>query len=253
MATVDMMTDVTALAALAGIAVLLGAGLQSATGFGFGMVATPLLFAATGPEQAVGLMMLLGVEINALTLGGERRRPAPLGPEVRRIVAWAVPGMLAGVVVLRALDETALQVLVTVAVLGSLAVRHLRPAPGAPGRWALPAAGLASGALNTATSAAGPPLVLYLLRRRARPEQVRDTLSVVFLCFSFLGIATLAATGTTEAVPDAVVVAETVPLVLVGHLAGRRGFARLPARRYELVLTVTLVIAVLAGLATVAA
>jgi uncharacterized protein len=244
----DMMPDVTALAALAGIAVLLGAGLQSATGFGFGLVATPLLFAATSPEEAVGLMMLLGVEINALTLAGERRRPAPLRKEVARLIAWALPGMLVGVAVLRALDETALQLLVTVAVLGSLAVRRARPSGGPPGRWALPAAGLTSGALNTATSTSGPPLVLYLLRRRARPEQVRDTLGVIFLSFSFLGIAALAVTGTTEAIPEAGVVAATVPLVLLGHLAGRRVFARLPARRYELVLTLTLVATVVSGL-----
>lgn len=248
-----MMTDVTLLVVITGLAVLIGAGLQSATGFGFGMVSAPLLFAATSPAEAVGLMMLLGVEINGLTLASEGRRPAPLGAEARRLVAWGIPGMLGGVAVLRGLDETALQVLVTLAVLGSLAVRHLRPARGAPGRWLLPAAGLAAGALNTATSAPGPPLVLYLLRRRARPEQVRDTLSVVFLCFSFLGIVALAATGTTEAVPEALWVAATVPLVLIGHVAGRRGFARLPAGRYELVLTVTLIVAVTSGLAAVAA
>jgi hypothetical protein len=43
-------------------------------------------------------------------------------------------------------------------------------------------------------------------------------------------------------------VAATVPLVLLGHLAGRRVFARLPARRYELVLTLTLVATVVSGL-----
>lgn len=246
-----MMTDVDALTALTAFAVLSGAALQSATGFGFGLVAAPLLFAATSPPEAVGLMMLLGLEINTLTLAGERRRPRPLRRESAALIAWAAPGMLAGVLLLRSLDETTLQLVVTVGVLSSLAVRRLRPGSGAPGRWALPVAGLAAGALNTATSTAGPPLVLYLLRRRAAPEQVRDTLTVIFFCFSVLGAAALAATQTEEAVPGAGWVAGLVPLVFVGHLAGRRGFARLADGRYELALTLTLVAAALAGLLTV--
>jgi uncharacterized membrane protein YfcA len=247
-----MMTDVSLLTAITAVAVLSGATLQSATGFGFGLVAAPLLFAATSPEEAVGLMMILGLEINALTLAGERRRPRPLRAEAVALVSWALPGMLAGVLVLRSLDATALQVVVTVGVLASLAVRRLRPAPGDPGRWALPAAGLAAGALNTATSTSGPPLVLYLLRRDAEPAVVRDTLTVIFLAFSILGALALAVTQTTEAIPGAGWVAGLLPLVLLGHLLGRRGFVRLAGgRRYELALTVTLVAAALAGLVTV--
>lgn len=247
-----MMTDVSLLTLITALAVLSGAALQAATGFGFGLVAAPLLFAATSPQEAVGLMMLLGLEINSLTLAGERRRPQPLRAEVVRLVAWALPGMLAGVLVLRSLDATALQVVVTAGVLTSLAVRRARPAPGAPGRWALPAAGLASGALNTATSTAGPPIVLYLLRRRAEPVQVRDTLTVIFFAFSILGAAALAVTQTSGAIPGAGWVAGLVPLVFLGHLAGRRGFARLAGGRYELVLTLTLIAAAVAGLASVA-
>lgn len=246
-----MMTDVSLLAAVTAFAVFAGAALQAATGFGFGLVAAPLLFAATSPEEAVGLMMILGLEINTLTLTGERRRPRPLRAEALALVGWAVPGMLAGVFVLRSLDATTLQVIVTVGVLASLLVRRIRPAPGAPGFWALPAAGLASGALNTATSTAGPPLVLYLLRRRAEPVQVRDTLTVIFFTFSVLGVAALAVTQTTEAIPGAGWVAGLVPLVLLGHLAGRRGFARLSSGRYELALTLTLVAAAVVGLVTV--
>ncbi len=246
-----MMTDVSLLTVVTAIAVLSGAALQSATGFGFGLVAAPLLFAATSPEEAVGLMMLLGLEINTLTLAGERRRPRPLRAEALALVAWALPGMLGGVFVLRSLDATTLQVIVTVGVLASLAVRRMRPPSGAPGSWAIPAAGLAAGALNTATSTAGPPLVLYLLRRRAEPGQIRDTLTVIFFAFSVLGAAALAVTQTTEAIPGTGWVAGLVPLVLLGHLAGRRGFARLSGGRYELALTLTLVAAALAGLLTV--
>lgn len=248
-----MMPDMTLLAVAAALAVVSGSALQAATGFGFGLIAAPLLFAATSPAEAVGLLMVLGLEVNVLTLAGERRRPVALRGEVVRLLAWSAPGTLAGVAVLRSLDETALQVLVTAGVVAGLAVRHLgrhRPAS-APPRWALPATGLAAGALNTATSTSGPPLVLYLLRRRVTPAQMRDTLSVTFLAFTFLGVAALAVTGTREAIPGLGWLAAMVPLVAIGHLAGRRGFARLEAGRYELAVTVALLGAAAAGLLTV--
>src|SRR5262245_50772560 len=98
------MRPVSAIAVVAGTAVFAGAALQSATGFGFSLVAAPLLFSATEPAQAVGLLTLLGAELNLLTLAGERRRPRPLAPESVLLLAWALPGALAGVAVLRSLD-----------------------------------------------------------------------------------------------------------------------------------------------------
>ena len=83
------------------------------------------------------------------------------------------------------------------------------------------------------------------------PGQVRDTLTVIFLAFSVLGAAALAVTQTTEAIPGLGWLAGLVPLVLLGHLVGRRGFERLSGGRYELALTLTLVAAALAGLVTV--
>jgi hypothetical protein len=53
---------------VAAAAVAAGAALQSATGFGFSVVAAPLVFAAVGPQEAVGLLLVLGTEVNLLTL-----------------------------------------------------------------------------------------------------------------------------------------------------------------------------------------
>ena len=246
------------LALAAGVAVLTGAALQSSIGFGFALVAAPLLFAATSPPEAVGLMIVLAVEVSLLTLLTERRRPQPVWRDVGPLVAWSLPGALAGVAVLRALDDLALQLLVTAGVLLALADRlraaH-RAAPAVaqePPLWARPAAGLASGALNTSTSTGGPPIVLLLMSRGLRPGVVRDTLTATFLGFSAVSAAALALTSTGEAVPDAVAVAALVPLAALGQLAGRRVFGRLAASRsYERVLTVVLLATVAVGLASV--
>lgn len=242
--------SLSALAVAAAVAVLAGSALQSAIGFGFALVCAPVLFAAAGPEEAIGLVTLLGLEVNLLTLAGERRRPQPLGRDVLTILVFAVPGLVAGVLVLRAVDEAALQVAVTAAVVAGLGVQRLalRRGPARVPPWAPPLAGLASGGLATSTGASGPPLVLLLLQRAAPPAQVRDTLTASFLGLGVLAFAVLMATGTTAAVPDPLGLALLAVCVLAGHLAGRRVFARLARGGYEPVLAAVLFLSAATGL-----
>jgi uncharacterized protein len=81
---------------VAAAAVAAGAALQSATGFGFSIVAAPLVFAVVEPEEAVGLMIALGSLVNVLTLVSERRRPRPVLRECAVLLGFAVPGRRAG-------------------------------------------------------------------------------------------------------------------------------------------------------------
>jgi uncharacterized membrane protein YfcA len=220
-----------------------GAVLQAATGFGFSLLSAPLLFAAIEPEPAVVLLGVLGLEVNLLTLGTERRRPRPLRRSTVVMLACALPGALAGVAVLRSLPAEALQVAVTLGVVATLAARRVHEAH-VPA-WA---AGVAAGALTTSTSTNGPPLLLHLLGRGATPAQVRDTLTTCFVGLAAIGAVALFGTGDPD-LPDGVLTLALVPAVLAGHLVGRRGFTRLAERgRYEVVLTVVLVAAVLVGL-----
>ncbi len=226
----------TLLAVAAAVAVMAGAALQSAVGFGFAIVAAPLLYAAApSPEQAVGLMTLVGLEINLLTLLSEGRRPAPVWRDVTAVVAWSLPGALAGIVLLRALDDVALQLLVTAGVLVALAVNRraarIAPAPGAvaePPFWARPAAGLVSGALNTSTSTGGPPVVLLMLGRGLSPATVRDTLTTSFVGFAAVTHGGARALRRERRGPAGGLGRRAAPH---GGARSRRGAARVPAPR----------------------
>ncbi len=236
---------------VAAVAVAVGATLQSATGFGFSLVAAPLVFAAVGPEEAVGLLTLLGAEVSLLTLATERRRPAPALRECALLLAAAVPGAVVGVALLRALDTVALQVAVSVGVIATLAVWRVTAAD-LP-RWAGVPAGFVAGTLTTSTTTSGPPLILFLLGRRLTPAQMRDTLPVCFLGLSAIGALALWATGTSAAVPDPWHVAVLVPVAGAGHVLGRPVFARLAGSgRFEAVITGVLLASVLGGLAAAA-
>jgi uncharacterized protein len=240
---------VSALEIAAGVALFAGAALQSATGFGFALVSAPLLFAATEPARAVGLLCVLGLVVNFMTLGTEGRRPQPLVRDSAVMLTGAVPGVFVGVLLLNVLGTTALQIGVTLGVFATLAVRRLAPRSGELPRWAAPVAGFASGALTTSTNTSGPPVVLYALARGATPVQTRDTLTVTFIGFALLGLLALAVGG-SDWVPHASALAALVPAVVVGHLAGRPVFARIAGHHYEPVLTAVLIATALAGLAT---
>jgi hypothetical protein len=238
---------VTGLEIAAGLAVFAGAALQSAVGFGFALACAPLVFAAFGPVQAIGLLVVLGLEVNLVSLIGEGRRPHPLGRLVLTILAWGLPGMVAGVAILRNTSETALQVVVTVVVFASLIAQRRAARLALP----VPPAALLSGTLCTTTGTGGPPLVLLLLGRGHAPVRVRDTLMATFIGQALLAGTVLALTGTRAAAPEAVALAALVPLAAAGQVAGRPLFRRLASGHYEAALTVVLVIS--AGVGLVAA
>jgi uncharacterized membrane protein YfcA len=221
--------------AVVAAALFLGGVLQTSTGFGFAMLSAPVLTALLGPQAAVSTIVATGTVVDLLVMLAERRRPRPAWRDVLVIGLWCLPGIVVGAVALRTLPATALQLLVAAAVLVGVAhrvwlFRRERPVPVAD-RWWLPAsAGLASGALSTATTLGGPPVVLYLLGRGYPPGRTRDTLIALSLVRTPPSVAALWAAGTLR-------VPQYWPLlicvVVVGYAAGRLVHARLDVARYE--------------------
>jgi len=104
---------VTGLLVLAAMAVVIGSIMQSATGFGFALVAAPVLFPVLGPKEAIGTLLVLACVGSALILAAERRRPQPLWPDATVIIATSLPGAVGGIAVLRSVDSVTLQYAVT--------------------------------------------------------------------------------------------------------------------------------------------
>ena len=123
--------------------------MQSASGLGFALVLSPALFAVMEPVEAVTTLLALGLALNLLVLfeGGRAQRHVDWSGLAPVLLA-ALPGLIAGVVVLTRLSKDALQVAVGVAVIAAAGWQlerrrrniHPRLAPGAG-----PAAGFVSG------------------------------------------------------------------------------------------------------------
>jgi uncharacterized protein len=239
--------------ALAASAALVGAFVQSTTGFGFALVLSPALFAVMDPVEAVMALLVLGLALSLLVLF-ERGRPEHVDWRslVPMLVA-ALPGLAVGAVALTQMSKQALQVAVGVAVVAVAAwqLRRRRRGTGHPrlGRGAGVGAGFVSGALTTSINVSGPPIVLWLEARGASPEEFRASLAATFVVLDLTGGALLAvAEGSGSIKPGTV--GPLLVLVVVGYALGALAFRRLNRERFY---TLVLVLVACTGVASIVA
>ena len=235
-----------------GAGTVLAACVQAGTGLGFALVLTPIAFALLPAVAAIVLVTSLGLVLNLLVLGAERRRPRVVWSEVVLIGLAAIPGVAGGAVVLDVVAKPALQGAVGVAL---IAVTLLRLRAGrrtatithvVPARVAL---GLGTGVLTTAVGITGPPIALWLARRGLAPVQIRDSLGALFLALgTFACIALAPQFGRTHL--GAGLLALALAGVVAGHAIGRRLFTRIPAHRFDPLLSAVILAA---GVASVVA
>ena len=228
---------------LAAVAALVGAAVQSATGFGFALVLSPALFAVMEPAEAVTALLALGAALNLLVLvEGHDARWSRLPP----LLLPALPGLALGAVVLAALSREPLQIGVGVAVIAAALwqLRHRATAARVPA----PAAGFLSGVLTTSISISGPPIVLWLEAQALSPAEFRATLAAVFLALNVAGWAVLGVAG--DATADLGELALLLALVVVGYALGALAFRRLDHERFY---RIVLALVIVTGLASVVA
>lgn len=171
------------------VVVAAGACIQSAVGFGLGLLAAPLL-ALVDTDLVPGPLLFVMLPLTVLVARRER------GALDFRGIRWAlvgrVPGTVAGSLAVASVPEGGLAVLFGSVVLGavvlSVAGWHVRPTPGA-----LVAAGAASGFMGTATSIGGPPVALVYQRRSG--AELRATLAAYFVVGAAFSVAMLAVVG----------------------------------------------------------
>jgi uncharacterized membrane protein YfcA len=217
----------------------IAAAVQAISGFGFALLAVPLLTLVLPTREAVIVSTLTSL---LLTVGASVRERAHADwPTVRTVMITALVGMPIGLVLLDALPNRALTALVGVSVLGSTALVWRRPAlPNTtPVRVAI---GTLTGVLTTATSTNGPPLVAAFQNMGYAPPRFRATLISVFAgCgFASLGFFLYGGDITGPALGASIA---GVPAIVAGWLLGDRVFRRIDAARFRIVVLVALSVA----------
>jgi hypothetical protein len=227
---------------LLALAVALSACLQATAGMGFALFLSPVLLVALVPTTAIVLMTGLGLMLNLLVLFHRGGRPHVVWAEVRPMLIAAMPGSVAGLVVLRSLPKPALEIGVGVIVV-LLTLMRLRPSRdhGHPktnrhvqrGRLAV---GLLAGALSTAIGINGPPLAMWLSARGLSLSSIRDSLAALFLGMEVITSLTLVpALGGVHL--SALVIGSCLVAVFAGHELGSRLHPRIGPERLQRLLS----------------
>ncbi|WP_374574693.1 sulfite exporter TauE/SafE family protein [Phenylobacterium sp.] len=234
--------DVAHLAPLLG-SVFAAAFLQGFSGFGFAIIAVPLLSLFMPPAETLPYVMAMQV-VNALV--GLRGAVATCQ---WRLLGWVALGAIAGTPVglwaITTLSPALGRMAVSLAVIAALALilrgGRFRGRPTTPVSLA---AGLASGVMNGLAGMSGPPVVALLVAADLQPAQVRSTLLVFVLG---AGLAVLIPLGFAGRITGGMVqpLLLAMPALLAGGWIGSRLFLRASARQHRAVaLTALAVLAV---------
>lgn len=217
------------------------------SGFGFALVAVPLLTAVMEPTIAVPCVVVLQVLVGLASLPGARRSAD--WRMLRRLIPAALAGLAPGLALLAVLpaDLTRLAIaLILLATVVALAA-GLRLTT-APGRGTTLGVGLLAGVLQGFAAVPGPPVIALFLASPIAPAVSRASMMVFFLAVSGSG-AVLAAVSGLVTGPIATLALLLYPAFLLGNRVGAWAFHGAGADTYRRVALGLLAAIALAALA----
>jgi uncharacterized protein len=211
------------------ISVTLAAFLGGVTGFGYSLVATPLLLLIGFPLPFVVTANLAVALVTRISVAYRFRQW--LSPRrVALMVGGSVPGLWLGVIVLRVVDPQTIKVaagivtmIAAVLLARAVAAPPPRRIPGAP-----LVAGFFGGFLGSSTSLNGVAPVLLMARDKASPRSFLADLATYFVSANAIGLVVLAVQGaiSEEALTSAFWL--WLPGSIVGNWLGTALGPRLP-------------------------
>jgi uncharacterized membrane protein YfcA len=213
--------------AVAGI-VFAAAVLQRAVGFGFALLAVPLLAFVVPTKSAVIIIFLNGTVTCAWMAFRLRRHIEWVS--ARRLGVAAIAGAPVGVVILSAISANTLRLVLGVTTCWAagwiiVTSRLARSEPVVSHRSTTYAMGFVSGVINTSLATNGPPLVYELRRSGFHGDRFRATISAVFLLSNLIGLPLLALAGLITTFDVALALTSVVPCIagiMVGSWIGGR-------------------------------
>ncbi|AJQ28590.1 sulfite exporter TauE/SafE family protein [Pelosinus fermentans] len=165
---------------------LVASFIQSLTGFGFAIIATPLLITIYDPKEVVLILQIISLSINTV-----------FSVILRKYVDWnfvfvlsfgSLLGQPIGMAIYYYVPSNILKIFISVIILLFLLIKQTSCKPMYETRFKSLIVGVISGLLNTSTALAGPPLILYLAACNREKTSMRADSIVYFTVISLTGI-----------------------------------------------------------------
>lgn len=156
-------------------------------GFGDALLAMPLLSMLLGVKTAAPLMAITGILLSVAVMGRNWQHIA--WRDAAHLLVAALPGIPIGIYGLKYANETAMQLLLGLVIMGIVVFNWRKPQQWQlkDRRWAY-LFGFVGGILGGAYNTSGPPIVIYGTLRRWHPARFVGTLQGFFLPLNLIVI-----------------------------------------------------------------
>jgi uncharacterized membrane protein YfcA len=211
--------------------VFFGGLVQGLTGFGFVLVALPLVALFLDIRTVIPLVTALAFSI-CVILAWDLRRHL-LVKRLSFLLLGTVPGILTGVWLLKTMPASFLELLVALCLLffvGNAVL--LKPRQRAWGWAGTCAAGFFSGMLGGSIGAGGPPVVVYSAAQPWPKDEIKSTMTSYFV-LSGLGILVTQYAGGLYTPGVLRLLLVSSPALLLGVALGRKLYTRISGEGYH--------------------
>lgn len=212
------------------LALFFAAFMQSITGFGLVMIASPLLMLFYDAKLSIELMMLISF-IGNLTQAILLHRDTNW-----RMIGWLVLGALVsqpiGYLIFITLPSNTLKIVVSVVILLAISfLQMLHPRLRITPRHSI-AVGLIAGVMATTTGISGPPIALYFAYASMAPRELRANCISYFLLSNAVAIMTFVGGG-IDMRPALHEFLYLLPALFVGIACGQAAFRYVPTKLFR--------------------
>ena len=216
--------------------VLLAAILQTSTGFGFSILATPLLLFLYEPAEAVQINMVLALVISAALIM-TIREDVDYGT-LKRFIAGSSVGLFIGIAFFIWFDINSLKLFIGLVILLLTILLIFKVRMMKTGRKDMIVGGI-SGSLTTSIGMPGPPLLLYFSGTDGSKTSVRSTTLAFTLYIYFISLVVqMIFVGTSGTVWISSLWG--LPVVLIGLYLGQVLFSWISQRVFRIITYVIL-------------
>jgi uncharacterized membrane protein YfcA len=203
---------------VAALVVLLAGMVAGMTGFGFALVAVPILMIVMPPRTVVPLIQLLSLGLQFLLLIECRRHLSMT--RVWLLVLGSLVGTPAGTLLLLLMNAQTLRAITgIVVILGALALAVGWRWPVQNEKAASLPVGVLSGTLAGSTGLGGPPVVLFFSNQGLEKHSFRANLVLYFACLNVVTVVSSLAAGlfTRQVLLHSVML---LPILVLGTFGG---------------------------------
>lgn len=212
------------------IVILIASILQTSTGFGFSIMATPFLLLIFEPKEAIQINLILSHAISS-SLIRHIKKDIDVGV-LKRFIVGSMIGLPAGITIFLFMNIKRLKIGVSIVILllTLLLMFHFRMRQ--TNQRDVVVGGL-SGSLTTSIGMPGPPLLLYLSGTKTDKEKLRGTTLAFYLFIYFMSLSIqMIFAGSNKTIWMSSAFA--LPFVFIGLYFGQLLFKKLNQRHFRL-------------------